>query len=470
MRLLSGVSDRGDLVRVGSEVLSGERLLACAAAIAGDVRGATVVAVPATPTVQTVVAIVGALQGGAAVVPLPPDSGPAEIGHLLRDSGAELLLTTPGTSPLAGFDGDPIDSPAGFDICPVDLGRTSASTFAAPGPDHPALIMYTSGTTGAPKGAILSHGAVEAGLDALAAAWAWTRDDLLVHGLPLFHVHGLVLGVLGPLRVGSRLRHTERPRPSAYAEAGGTLYFGVPTVWSRICAEPDAARALSGARLLVSGSAALPVPVFDRLHALTGHSPVERYGMTETLITLSNRAADPDRRPGQVGGPVTGVRTRVVDDEGRDVPADGESIGELWVRGPMLFDGYRNLPPFGGDWFRTGDIAAIDAAGRHRIVGRRSTDLIKSGGYKIGAGEVEDALLSHPAVRETAVVGTPHHDLGEQVTAYVVGDGVTATELVDFVARTLSAHKRPREIRFVDSLPRNAMGKVQKKLLNWGQS
>jgi fatty acid CoA ligase FadD36 len=286
-------------------------------------------------------------------------------------------------------------------------------------------------------------------------------------------VHGLLLGVFGPLRIGSRLRHTVRPRPEAYAAAGGSLYFGVPTVWSRICAEPDLAAQLAGARLLVSGSAALPVPVFARLAELTGHRPVERYGMTETLITLSSRA-DGERRPGQVGLPVRGVSTRVVDDDGRDLPADGESIGELWVRGPMLFDGYLNQPSLTAQlldadgWFRTGDIAVVGPDGWHRIVGRRSTDMIKSGGYRIGAGEVEDALLAHPAVREAAVLGTPHEDLGEQVTAYVVGDGVAAAELIDFVARTLSAHKRPREIRFVDSLPRNAMGKVQKKLLSRG--
>ena len=446
MRLLAGVADQDDLIRVGADTLSAQRLRDCAASIADEVRGAKVVAVRATATAETVVAIVGAMQSGAAVVPVPKDSGPAELAHIIRDSGADLLL--------------------GADIRPIDLRRTSASVFPAPAPADPALIMYTSGTTGPPKGAVLSHGAVEAGLDALADAWAWTPDDVLVHGLPLFHVHGLILGVLGSLRIGSRLRHTVKPLPEKYAVAGGTLYFGVPTVWSRICAEPEAARALSGARLLVSGSAALPVPVFERLHALSGHRAVERYGMTETLITVSNRADDPDRRPGLVGVPVAGVRTRVADDEGREMPADGESIGELWVRGPMLFDGYRNQPPLAGDWFRTGDVAAIGTDGRHRIVGRRSTDLIKSGGYKIGAGEVEDALLAHRSVQEAAVIGTPHHDLGEQVTAYVVADGVTDRELIDFVARTLSAHKRPREIRFVAELPRNAMGKVQKRRLS----
>jgi fatty acid CoA ligase FadD36 len=447
MRLLAGLTDRPDAVQVGADVLTAERLVACAAAVADDVRGAPVVAVHATPSLETVVAMVGALQSGAAVVPIPPDSGPVETAHILRDSGAALLLARGG------------HPPATVETRPISLRRMSSSQWTPPEPERAALIMYTSGTTGAPKGAILSHRAVEAGIDALAEAWAWTPDDILVHGLPLFHVHGLILGVFGPLRIGSRLRHTGKPRPDAYADAAGTLYFGVPTVWSRIAAEPDAARALAKARLLVSGSAALPVPVFERLHDLTGHRPVERYGMTETLITVSNRADDPGRRPGYVGRPVTGVGTRIVGED------DGDEIGELWVRGPMLFDGYRNQPPFTGEWFPTGDIATADAAGLHRIVGRRSTDLIKSGGYKIGAGEVEDALLAHPAVREAAVIGTPHDDLGEQVTAYVVADAITAETLIGFVATTLSAHKRPREIRFVDELPRNAMGKVQKRRL-----
>jgi fatty acid CoA ligase FadD36 len=440
MRLLAGLTDRGDALTVGGERLSAEELLSWSAAVADDVRGARTVAVRATPDLATIVAIVGALRSGAAVVPIPPDSGPDETEHILRDSGAETTVT-------------------------ADPRRRSSATPPAPAPGDTALVMYTSGTTGPPKGAVLTHRAIEAGIDALAAAWAWTPDDTLVHGLPLFHVHGLILGVLGALRVGSPLRHTSKPRPEAYAAAHGTLYFGVPTVWSRVCAEPDTARALAPARLLVSGSAALPVPVFDRLHALTGHRPVERYGMTETLITLSNRADDSDRRPGQVGVPLDGVSTRLVDDHGHQVPADGESIGELCVRGPMLFDGYRAGPRYDGDWFRTGDIATIGPDGRHRIVGRRSTDLIKCGGYKIGAGEVEDALLAHDSVREAAVVGTPHTELGEQVTAYVVADGVTERDLIDFVAGTVWVHKRPREVRFVASLPRNAMGKVRKRLL-----
>jgi fatty acid CoA ligase FadD36 len=242
-------------------------------------------------------------------------------------------------------------------------------------------------------------------------------------------------------------------------------------VWSRVCAAPAAARALAGARLLVSGSAPLPAGVFADLRRLTGQAPIERYGMTETLITISTRP-DGERRPGHVGLPVRGVRTRIVDDADRPVPADGETIGELQLAGPTLFTGYLHRPdataaahtPDG--WFRTGDAATVDSTGMHRIVGRSSVDLIKTGGFRVGAGEVEDALLAHPAVREAAVVGAPHADLGQEIVAYVVADGAEPAELIAFVAEQLSVHKRPRRVVVLAELPRNAMGKVQKQLLH----
>ncbi|GAB3077228.1 acyl-CoA synthetase [Micromonospora schwarzwaldensis] len=454
--------ERPDAIRVDDRSLSWVELRRAAAAVADDLHGVRRVAVPATSSLETVVGVVGGLLAGAAVVPVPPDAGPVERDHVLRDSAAEVLLATPGTPT--------VDGPAAPPALPVDLTRRSDTRRPEPDAATTALILYTSGTTGAPKGAVLSRRAVAACLDGLADAWAWTPDDVLAHGLPLFHVHGLVLGVLGPLRVGGRLHHVGRPRPDRYAAAAGSLYFGVPTIWSRIAAEPAAARALRGARLLVSGSAALPEPVFTALTELTGHRPVERYGMTETLITVSARADGP-RRPGTVGVPLPGVRTRVVDERGTPLPADGETMGELQVRGDTLFDGYLNRPDADAaartadGWFRTGDVATVGPDGAHRIVGRAATDLIKSGGYRIGAGEVEDALLAHPGVREAAVVGTPHPDLGQQVTAYVVGDGLGEAELIDFVARQLSVHKRPRQVRLVDALPRNAMGKVQKSRL-----
>ncbi|GAA4387156.1 acyl-CoA synthetase [Tsukamurella soli] len=457
-------ADDGPAVTVDGVTLRRSDLLGASTAVAERLLGLGVrgpVAVWATPSAATVVAIVGALRAGVPIVPVPPDSGTGEVAHLLGDSGAQAWL---GASPDA----------AGLPTVPVRLHARGWHHIPEPGADAVAMIMYTSGTTGAPKGVPVTHRAIAACLDGLADAWGWTDADTLVHGLPLFHVHGLVLGVLGAVRVGSPLVHTGRPTPAAYAAAGGTLYFGVPTVWSRIAADPGAAAALRGARLLVSGSAPLPVPVFERIRELTGHEIVERYGMTETLITVSTRA-DGERRPGWVGFPLDGVETRLVGDDGAAVRRDGESIGSLQLRGPMVASGYLRRPEataeaWGADgWFTTGDVAVIDAGGMHRIVGRASTDLIKTGGFRVGAGEIETALLAHDAVREAAVVGLPDDDLGQRVVAFVVvesdGARVDSSTLIEFVGRTLSKHKRPREIRFVVDLPRNAMGKVQKKLL-----
>ncbi|MEV6214366.1 acyl-CoA synthetase [Nocardia sp. NPDC051833] len=454
-------ADIPDAVTIDDATLSRSDLLGAATSVAERIARADRVAVLAEPTVRTVLAVVGCLIAGVTVVPVPPDSGAAELEHILRDSGAQAWL---GAAPEG----------TGLPVVPVRLHARSWHTYPEPDPASTAFILYTSGTTGAPKGVMLSRAAIAAGLDALAEAWGWTWKDTLVHGLPLFHVHGLILGLLGPLRVGSPVIHTGKPTAQAYAAAGGSLYFGVPTVWSRVVEQPELARQLGKARLLVSGSAPLPVPVFEQLAELTGQAPVERYGMSETMITLSTRA-DGERRPGWVGTPVRGVETRLRDESDAAVPHDGESIGALEVRGPMLFDGYLNRPDATAadwtedGWFRTGDVAVIDLDGFHRIVGRESIDLIKSGGYRIGAGEIETALLGHPAVAEVAVVGLPDDDLGQRVVAFVVaregGSAELGAALIAHVGDQVSAHKRPREVRFVDALPRNAMGKVQKKLL-----
>ncbi len=446
-------------VTFDSETLSYAGLLGAASALAQRLRRVERVAVHATPTMQTVVAVVGALIAGVQVVPVPPDAGPRERDHILRDSATAAWL---GTAPEGST----------LPVLAVDLGERTAYRPDPVDPDAVALVLYTSGTTGTPKGVLISARAIAAGLDALADAWDWTADDVLAHGLPLFHVHGLVLGVLGALRVGCGLVHVGRPTPAAHAAAGASMYFAVPTIWSRLAAEPESARALGGARLLVSGSAALPAPVFERLRAITGHEVAERYGMTETLITVAARADGP-KRPGCVGYPLTGVATRLCDEHDRAVPRDGHSVGRLHVRGPTLFEGYLGRPAetaaswTDDGWFRTGDVAVIEPDGAHRIVGRESVDLIKSGGYRIGAGEIESALLGHAAVVECAVLGVPDEDLGQRIVAVVVArEPVTADELTAYVAQQLSAHKRPREVRFVDSLPRNDMGKVQKRLID----
>ena len=449
--------DLADAVRIGETTLSRSDLVGAATSVAERIGGAQRVAVLATPTATTVLAITGYLIAGVPVVPVPADVGAAERRHIVTDSGAQAWL---GEVP-ADLEGLP--------HVPVRLHARSWHRYGEPRPEGTALVMYTSGTTGPPKGVLISRRAIAADIDALASAWQWTSDDTLVHGLPLFHVHGLVLGLLGSLRIGNRFVHTGKPTPEAYAAARGSLYFGVPTVWSRVVGDLDAARALSSARLLVSGSAGLPVPVFAELARITGHEPVERYGTSESLITLSTRP-DGERRPGWVGLPLDGIESRLVDESGAPVAHDGETIGRLEVRGPTLFDGYLNLPEATAEaftkdgWYRTGDVAVIDGGGMHRIVGRESVDLIKSGGYRVGAGEIETALLGHPGVVEVAVVGIPDDDLGQRIVAFVVGEAEPGG-LIEFVAGELSVHKRPREVRIVESLPRNAMGKVLKKEL-----
>ncbi|CAM5540701.1 acyl-CoA synthetase [Streptomyces tanashiensis] len=466
-------SDRPAL-RFGSDVLSYAELARAASALAVRVGGMGRVAVWATPTARTAVAVVAALLAGVPAVPLNPRTGERELAHILGDSTPDVVLAGPGDELPAGL--------AALPRIDVELTGPGATPPTAPvDPESPALIVYTSGTTGPPKGVLLSHRAVAASLDALAGAWSWTADDVLVHALPLFHVHGLVLGILGPLRRGGEVRHLGGFSVDGVARElsdGGTMLFGVPTMYHRLAdaldGDPALTAALTGARLLVSGSAALPVHDHERIAAATGRTVVERYGMTETLMNTSVvPGAAP--RPGTVGPPLTGVELRLVEEDGSVLEElDGETVGEVQVRGPNLFSGYLGRPEataaaFDGDWFRTGDMAVREADGAVRLVGRKATDLIKSGGYKIGAGEIENALLDHPGVLEAAVTGEPDPDLGERIVAWVVpqdGEKPPAeADLADHVAGLLAPHKRPRVVRYLDALPRNDMGKVLKKAL-----
>ncbi|MEE1766543.1 acyl-CoA synthetase [Streptomyces sp. SP18BB07] len=472
-------------LRFGDRSLTYGELAAVTDALAARIRDAGRVAVWATPTLETAVAVVAALRAGVPAVPLNPKSGQSELGHILKDSTPALILTAP--------DAELPSALAGLQRLNIDVRDTSTSQAAQPTdaaseptdeptPAAPALIVYTSGTTGPPKGAVIPRRAVATTLDALADAWQWTADDVLVHALPLFHVHGLILGILGPLRRGGAVRHLGRFDTTAVARelsAGATMLFGVPTMYHRIAetlpADPDLAKALGRARLLVSGSAALPVHDHERIAAATGRRVIERYGMTETLMNTSVRA-DGEPRAGTVGVPLPGVELRLVEDDGTPLTADdGESVGEIQVRGPNLFTEYLNRPDataaaFTADgWFRTGDMAVRDPDGYVRIVGRKATDLIKSGGYKIGAGEIENALLEHPGVREAAVTGAPDPDLGERVVAWIVPadpqSPPPADELADHVAALLSPHKRPRTVHHLSTLPRNDMGKIMKRAL-----
>ncbi|MGF1241786.1 acyl-CoA synthetase [Streptomyces sp. 2-6] len=464
-------------LRFGPRSLTYAQLAGAAGAVGARVRGEGRVAVWATPELETAVAVVGVLLAGAAAVPLNPKSGEKELAHILGDSAPSVVLAAPGDELPPAL--------AGLTRIDVDVEAREEAPVADAGDGDPALIVYTSGTTGPPKGAVLPRRALATTLDALADAWRWTGEDVLTHGLPLFHVHGLVLGVLGPLRRGGSVRHLGRFSTEGVAaelSGGATMLFGVPTMYHRIAealpGDPELAKALAGARLLVSGSAALPVHDHERIAAATGRRVIERYGMTETLMNTSVRA-DGEARAGTVGVPLPGVELRLVEEDGTPITAyDGETVGEIQVRGPNLFTEYLNRPDataaaFTADgFFRTGDMAVREADGYVRIVGRKATDLIKSGGYKIGAGEIENALLEHPGVREAAVTGEPDADLGERIVAWIVPADPHSPpgerELADHVARRLAPHKRPRVVRFLDALPRNDMGKIMKRALPQG--
>ncbi|MEU0255452.1 acyl-CoA synthetase [Streptomyces sp. NPDC006184] len=471
--LTDGPGGRAAL-RFGPRTLTYGGLAGAAGALAGRLPGTGRVAVWATPELETAVAVTGALLAGVAAVPLNPRSGEKELAHIVSDSAPSLVLAAPGAQlpPLL----------AALPRIDVDACATGTVPGEEAADGDPALVVYTSGTTGPPKGAVLPRRALATTLDALADAWQWTADDVLVHALPLFHVHGLVLGVLGPLRRGGAVRHLGRFSPEGVARElndGATMVFGVPTMYHRIAEalpdDPGLAEALGRARLLVSGSAALPVHDHERIAAATGRRVIERYGMTETLMNTSVRA-DGEARAGTVGVPLPGVELRLVEEDGSQITAyDGESVGEIQVRGPHLFTEYLNRPDataaaYTADgWFRTGDMAVREPDGYVRIVGRKATDLIKSGGYKIGAGEIENALLEHPGVREAAVTGEPDADLGERIVAWIVpaepGTPPGAEELADHVARRLAPHKRPRVVRYLEKLPRNDMGKILKRAL-----
>ncbi len=449
--------------RTAAQLERSSRVVAGRLHRAGLRRGDRVL-VSAAASTTLVEAYVGALRLGLVVVPLNTAYRQPEIAHVVLDASARAAVVD--DRQRAGW----IRQGArdAIVVAPeVDLPDGPTPDLDASGPDDPALICYTSGTTGAAKGALLRHGNLLASAEALRLAWRWSETDRLVLALPLFHLHGLGVGLHGTLLAGASAILLPRFDVDAVLDAGrdhhASLFFGVPTMYSRLTASPRAGE-LSGLRLCVSGSAPLSPTVFERVAAASGQRVLERYGMTETLMNVSN-PYNGERRPGTVGLPLPGVEVRLAN----------HPEGEVLVKGPNVFSGYWRAESatssvFDEDgWFHTGDVGEWDEAGYLRIVGR-SRELIITGGYNVYPREVEDVLVSHPSVSEAAVVGTPSEEWGEIVTAYVVANHPLpdTADLLELAAERLAPFKRPRLVRYVDALPRNAMGKVRRDQLAQG--
>jgi malonyl-CoA/methylmalonyl-CoA synthetase len=431
--------------------------------VAGRLQGAGLVPgdrmlFSAESSLELVIAHIAALRSGIVVVPANTAYRAREVAHIVHDARPKAALID--SDDRAGW----VCAAAGCETLvvgpEVDLADHDAPTLDAAAPEDPALIGYTSGTTGSPKGAVLSHANLLAGSESVGLAWRWTAADRLVLALPLFHAHGLCVGLHGTVLAGASLVLLPRFEVDAVldvtAEHEASLFFGVPTMYHRLAQSPRVSE-LARLRLCVSGSAPLPAELHRSLASRGSQQVLERYGMTETLMLVSN-PYDGERRPGSVGFPLPGVDLRL---------SDGEE-GEIQVRGPNVFAAYWDRPQataesFLDGWFRTGDLASIDPEGYVRILGR-SKELIISGGLNVYPREVEEVLLSHPAVAEVAVVATPSDEWGEVVTAFVVpaGDHRSPESLLAFAAEQLAPFKRPRLLHFVDSLPRNALGKVLK--------
>lgn len=426
----------------------------------------------------------GIWRAGGIAVPMAVSHPPAELGHVLDDARPELVIAhaelAERVAEVARTRSIPVRL-AG-DLVPAVAPASEGPDAARPELDaaRACMMLYTSGTTGRAKGVVITHGNVQAQVEALSQAWGWSPDDRILLHLPLHHVHGIVNVLTSALWNGATCEILPGFDPCAVwtrlASGELTLYMAVPTVYRRLIEAWEAADAPTrsawseGARrcrLMVSGSAALPVPTLERWEAITGHRLLERYGMTEIGMALSN-PLDGERRPGYVGSPLPGVEVRITDEEDRAV-APG-TPGHVQVRGATVFEKYWDRPEetagsFTADgWFRTGDQAVVED-GAYRILGRSSVDILKTGGEKISALEIEDVLRSHPAVLDCAVVGVPDLVWGDRVCAAVVPRAertAFAEELRAFAREHLAPYKVPKEITIVADLPRNPMGKVTK--------
>lgn len=419
----------------------------------------------------------GIWRAGGIAVPLATSHPPAEWEYVIGDADPDAVVTD------ASFANRlrPIAARLGVPFFRADqLPHVTPQTLPPVGSARRAMMVYTSGTTGRPKGVVTTHANIEAQVTSLVEAWRWSAGDRILLALPLHHVHGIINVLTCALWAGAVC--DTLPRFDAadawhrIARGDLTLFMAVPTMYRRLIAawetaSPEERRAMTAGarrmRLMVSGSAALPAAVMERWRAITGHVLLERYGMTEIGMALSN-PLEGERQPGYVGTPLPGVSVRLVDEAGDTLELDG-TPGEIEVSGPAVFHEYWRRPAetedaFHHGWFRTGDVA-VRERGAYRILGRSSVDIIKTGGYKVSALEIEDLLRTHPAVAECAVVGVPDPEWGERICAAVelAADAtLTLDELQAWARERLAPYKLPRALQCVTALPRNALGKVTK--------
>ncbi len=450
----TGWVTRGDLAR---------RSKAAAGRLYGaGLRKGDRIILSAGTSVDLVVAHVAALRLGLIVVPVNGAYQKAELAHIVGDAEprAAVVDKPEWVRWLAEL------APEMTVVSPrLDLDDAAAPSLDQMGSRDPALLGYTSGTTGVPKGAVLTHGNLLAGAESVRIAWRWETEDRLVLALPLFHMHGLGVGLHGTLLTGASAILLDGFSPNAVLDAAAahdaTLFFGVPTMYTRL-AQSSRVGELSRLRLCVAGSAPLSADLHYRLEEAAGVRVLERYGMTETIMLVSN-PHDAERRAGTVGFPLPGVELRLAAD-----------TGEVLVRGPNVFAGYWRRPEATKEafddegWFRTGDLGEFDEAGYLRLQGR-AKELVISGGLNVYPREVEDALRTHSDVDDVAVTGTPDEEWGELVTAWVVAASGQSPKLEDLRSHldgVCADFKHPRLLHLVDELPRNALGKVQKHLLS----
>ena len=439
------------------------------------------VAVQVEKSPEALLLYLGCLKAGLAYLPLNSAYQESEVFYYLENAQPRAVIAQPSSlswlGPLAGRLG--VDHVFSLDAqghgTLVDAARSLPPWFQTVerSGDDLAAILYTSGTTGRSKGAMISHRNLASNATVLHRAWGFRAGDVLVHMLPLFHVHGLFVACHCVLMNGTAMRfHPRFDARRAIADFGGsTVFMGVPTFYTRLLADPGLTpEACAGMRLFVSGSAPLLAQTHDEFSRRSGHRILERYGMTETGMLTSN-PLEGERRPGSVGPPLPGTGVRIVDEADKPV-APGE-VGHVQVRGDNVFSGYwhmpeRNQEEFVDGWFRTGDVGSLSSDGYLTIVGR-SKDLIITGGYNVYPKEIELALDELPGVRESAVVGVPHPDFGEAVTAVVVASlpelPPNEADILEALRRRLANFKVPKRVHVVDALPRNAMGKVQKNVL-----